>query len=88
MDLALPGKSFSRVPGAQPHDMLKVFVYAAAGVVLLLIAWLYSRREGDLPPGYGTPGNARADRRRWAVISLLGGVAFLAFSIVAFVSER
>jgi hypothetical protein len=68
--------------------MLKVVVYGAAGIVLLLIAWLYSRRQGDLPAGYGTPGNGRADRRRWAVISLLGGVAFLAVSIVAFASER
>jgi hypothetical protein len=68
--------------------MLKVLVYAAAGVVLLLSAWVYSRRQDDLPPGYGTPGNGRADWRRWAVIALLGGVGFLAVSIVTFASER
>jgi hypothetical protein len=68
--------------------MLKVLVYAAAGILMLFMSWLYSRRRGDLPPGYGTRGNGRADRRRWATISLLGGVGFLVVSIVAFVSER
>jgi hypothetical protein len=57
-------------------------ILAGFVVVFALLAWLLLRGKGDLPPGYGTPGSGRKDRRVWAGISVMGAVGCFVLAIV------
>jgi hypothetical protein len=52
-----------------------------------LLAFLLLRGDGDLPPGYGSPGKGRRDRKSWALTCLFMAAGCAALAIISAVTE-
>jgi hypothetical protein len=61
--------------------------YAGAAIVCFCVAYAARRRSGDMPPGYGLPGQGSVDWRRWSYICLFGGFAMAAVTIVTILGD-
>jgi hypothetical protein len=65
-------------------EVLGLIGFALAFIVL---AVLLLRGRGDLPPGYGTPGSGRRDRRSWAFTSLFMAAGCVVLAVMSAVMK-